>query len=258
MTSASRYLLVFADSTAFHGPGQVEPPTEPKLHPNVCARHLGPGVAVDLVARPGMTARDAWWALTKDPVVWGVELPRATGILLSVGHMDQLPAALPTWLREGIAYVRPGWLRRRVRRTYLGTAPAIIRASGGRLAQLPTAATQHYLSRMVDAIRVFRPDVPIVRHLPGPYDSDRYPSQRHHADAVQAADAWCLRQGVGPVPMDDLVGVDLAAGLNNVDGMHWGWNTHDRIGRATADAFVRAGWPAVTTVGESEAVPQAQ
>lgn len=258
MTARPRHLLVFADSTAYHGPVEAEPPTDPRLHINVCAANLGADVVVDLVARPGMTARDAWWALTKDPVVWGVQLPRATGILLSVGHMDQLPAALPTWLREGIAYVRPAPLRRQVRRAYLGSAPTIIRATGGRLAQLQPTATQHYLSRMVQAIRVFRPETPIVRHLPAPYDSDRYPSQRHHTQAVQAAAEWSLAHDVEPVPMDDIVGPDLRAGRNNVDGMHWGWGTHERIGRETAAAFQRAGWPGMVLIGESEVAAEAQ
>ena len=35
--------------------------------------------------------------------------------MLGVGQMDHLPASLPTWLRDGIPYVRPGSLRRQVR-----------------------------------------------------------------------------------------------------------------------------------------------
>ena len=68
-------LLVVADSLAFHGPERGELSTHPGLYGTVAAAALG--TTVDLVARRGWTARDAWWALTKDPLVYSVLLPRA-------------------------------------------------------------------------------------------------------------------------------------------------------------------------------------
>src|SRR5205085_1356183 len=100
-----RRVLVLTDSLAFHGPERGELLTEPRIWPNVLARAL-PG-AVDVVARRGWTARDAWWALTRDPQVYSVLLPRADVVVLAVGGMDYLPALLPTYLREGIPYLRP-------------------------------------------------------------------------------------------------------------------------------------------------------
>ena len=108
------HLFVVADSLAFHGPERIEQPTDDRLYPMVCARELG--AEVDLVAREGWTARDAWWALTKDPMAYGVYLPRADYVVIGVGGMDQLPASIPTWLRDSLPYVRPGGLRRRLRR----------------------------------------------------------------------------------------------------------------------------------------------
>ena len=134
----TRHVLVFGDSLTFHGPCGPVPVTDPRLFPNVLAARIrdtaswGPpqatDVRADVVARPGWTARDAWWALTKDPVVATVLAPRAAALVLAVGQMDQLPAALPTYLRDGIPYVRPGGLRRAVRAAYRSAGPRVIRA----------------------------------------------------------------------------------------------------------------------------------
>lgn len=228
--------MLLADSLAFHGPSEPVPPTDPRLFGSVAAEQLG-GWQVDLLARPGWTARDGWWALTKDPVAWGVYLPRASAVVLSLGHMDQLPAAMPTWLRESMPYIRPGNLRRQVRAAYRNVAPSVIRGTGGRLPQLSIEATSHYLTRMVDGVRMYRPDVPIVRLLPAPWDAAIYPTQRHHAEAVAAGRRWCHQHGVVPVDTVPLVAPNLAAGRNNPDGMHWGWQTHAAVGQALAAAL---------------------
>ncbi len=235
-----RHLLVFADSLAFHGPSEAVPPTDPRLYANVAAGLLGPDWTVDLVARPGWTARDGWWALTKDPMVWGVYVPRCSAVVLALGQMDQLPAALPTWLRESMPYIRPGQVRRRVRGAYRAGAPYVIRATDGRLPQLSVPATSHYLGRMVEAIRHYRPEVPFVRLLPAPYDAAIYPAQRHHAAAVAAARQWCREQNVTGIDMERIIGPHLAAGRNNPDGMHWGWEAHADLGAALAEALAPA------------------
>jgi hypothetical protein len=230
------HLLLFADSLAFHGPAEAVAPPDPRLYANIAAEQLG-SWSVDLLARPGWTARDGWWALTKDPVAWGVYVPRASAIVLALGQMDQLPAALPTWLRESMPYIRPGRVRRRVRSAYRSAAPHVIRGTGGRLPQLSIPATSHYLGRMVGGIRTYRPEVPIVRLLPAPHDAAIYPSQRHHAEAVAAGRRWCAQWDVAGIDLDPLVGPHLAAGRNNPDGMHWGWEAHADIGAALADAL---------------------
>ncbi len=227
------HLLLIADSLSFHGPAQAVAPTDPRLYINVAAEELG-GWSVDLLARPGWTARDGWWALTKDPMAWGVYVPRATVIVLAVGQMDQLPAAIPTFWRESIQYIRPGSVRRRVRSAYRVAAPAVIRGSGGRLPQLSVTATSHYLSRMVGAIRVYRPDLPFVRLLPGCWDSAIYPSSTHHAPALAEAREWCARESVAPLDTEPLIYPHLVAGRNNPDGLHWGWETHADIGSELA------------------------
>ena len=232
------HVLVLADSLAFHGPEQPHPPGDARLYPNVMARALtnalGQPVSADLVARLGWTARDAWWALTKDPRVWGELLPRADALVLGVGQMDQLPVALPTYLRDGISYVRPGWLRRRVRRGYLAASPWVVRATDGRMRALPQTATDHYLARIVAGVHHYRPEIPVVLLGPSPYAAPAYPSQRQHLPAVDAARRWSRVHGVALVELDPIVAPSLATGSGNPDGMHWGWAVHQRVGRALA------------------------
>lgn len=198
------------------------------------AAGLGSAWRVDLVARLGWTARDAWWAVTKDPRLWGRVLPRADALVLAVGGMDHLPAAIPTYLRDGIPYLRPARLRRHVRDLYRSLSPPAIRATGGRLRQLPQHATDHYVSRIVDAARHFNPDLRVVLIAPPPYASPDYPSTRHHAPAVEAARRWAERNDAGLVVSDPYVLPSLRDGTANPDGLHWSWSTHRLIGEAVA------------------------
>lgn len=237
-----RHVLVLGDSLTFHGPDQPYRPSDPRLYPNVMARCLGDDASADVVARIGWTARDAWWALTKDPNVWGELVPRADALVLGVGQMDQLPAAVPTWLREGIPYVRPGSLRRRVRRAYGAASPWVIRATGGRMRQLPQAATDHYLARIVQGVRTYRPGIPVVLLGPSPYAAASYPSARPHALAVEAGRRWASEHDAGFVDLDPIVQPSIDAGHGNPDGMHWGWDAHEGIGTALADALLSRGW----------------
>jgi hypothetical protein len=246
-------VLLFGDSLTFHGPQGPVALRDPRLYPNVLAARLASAAAtrgrradpvrVDVVARLGWTARDAWWALTKDPAVASVLAPRADALVLAVGQMDQLPAAVPTYLRDGIPYVRPGSLRRRVRRVYRRAGPAVIRVSGGRLRQLPQAATDTYLDRLLQAVRLLAPSgdqLPVVLLGPSPWRSAAYPSVRSHVPAVAAARHWAARSGVPVVELDPLVGPSLADGTGNPDGLHWSWDAHRLVGEATARALADA------------------
>jgi hypothetical protein len=228
-----RRVLVIGDSLAFHGPQQPELLTHLGLYPNVLAAALG--AEVDVVARFGWTARDAWWALTKDPYVYSKLLPQADAVLLTVGGMDSLPASLPTYLREGIAYLRPGWLRRGVRQTFHRVHPHLVRLTGARMRVLPQVATDAFLTRCVQGIRFVRPGVPIIAITPPPWDSWYYPINRGHAGARAAALAWAEREDVPILDVEEIVLRSLADGTANPDGMHWGWPVHEQVGQGLAD-----------------------
>ena len=224
------HLLVIADSLAFHGPERAERPSDPRLYPRVAGRFLGSDV--DLVARQGWTARDGWWALTKDPVVWGEYLPRADALLIGVGGMDQLPTPVPTWLRESIPYIRHGRVRRAARDAVRSSTPPLVRAVGGPFRTLPQAATDRYLSRIVQGVRMMRPDLPVALLGPAPWTGHFYPSTRNHASALAAARAWAAREDVAYVDIEPIVVPRL--GSCNPDGMHWSWEVHALVGEAVA------------------------
>lgn len=238
-----RHVLVVADSLAFHGPERGELLSDPRLYPNVMAAELGrDGVPVraDVVARLGWTARDAWWALTRDPAVYSLLLPRASAVVLAVGNMDYLPTTVPTWLREGIRYLRPPAVRRAVRATYRAVQPWAARVTPWRA--LPQHLTDEYLSRCVGGVRYYHPGVPVVGVLPPPHRAPSYGGRpRGHAAAVAGARPWAAGAGVPVVDLAALVGPHLAAGRANPDGMHFGWDSHQAVGVALA-AAVCAAW----------------
>ncbi len=151
--------------------------------------------------------------------------------------MDQLPAAVPTYLRDGIPYLRPGVLRRRVRGAYRSLLPRVIRVTGGPFRQLPQAATDNYLSRIVNGVRLFRPGIPVALLGRSPHTGAGYPSQRFHAPAVAAARRWAEREGVALVEPDPIVQPSLDAGTGNPDGLHWAWEVHTAIGEAVGCAL---------------------
>jgi len=226
-------LLVLADSLAFHGPERAERPSDPRLFPQVAGRALG--MDIDLVARQGWTARDAWWALTKDPVVWGEYLPRAEALLIGVGGMDQLSTPVPTWLRESVPYIRQRRLRRAARDVLRAVTPPLARSVGGPFRVLPQAATDRYLTRIVEGVRMMRPGLPIALLGPPPWTGPYYPSTRTHASAVHAARAWASRSEVAYVDVEPIVGPRLST--CNPDGMHWSWEVHSLVGEAVAEAL---------------------
>ena len=237
-------VLVVGDSLAFHGPAQAELLTHPGLFPNVLGRLIG--AEVDTIARLGWTARDAWWALTRDPYVYSVLLPRADAVVLAVGGADHLPAALPTYVRQGLDHIRPGGLRRAVKQAYHRANPYVVRATGGRMRTLPQHVTLHYLTRCVDAIRAVHPATAVVGIVPPPFDAEYFGHvTRTHAPAVGAHRAWGEATGVPLADLDVVVGPHLAAGTLNPDGMHWSWAAHEDVAKALAEAIrTRRTYPA--------------
>lgn len=231
-----RRVLVVADSLCFHGPQRPEMLDHPRLFPNVMAEALD--ATVDVVARRGWTAREAWWALTEDPRVWSFALRHADAVVLAVGGMDYLPTVLPTFLREGMLYLRPPQLRRAVRTSYGKALPHLARLSRGRLRSLPQHLTDQYLSQCVNGIRTFRPDAAIVGIIPPPHSAPLYGRVTDgHPAAVSAALAWGGREGVPMADLPSVVGPNLARGLANPDGMHYGWESHGAIGVLLAETI---------------------
>ncbi|OLR95358.1 diglucosylglycerate octanoyltransferase [Actinokineospora bangkokensis] len=225
--------VMFGDSLCFHGPEGPRPADDPRLWPNVAAAAVG-GHA-ELFAGFGWTARDAYWSLTGDPRVWA-QLPVADVLVLAVGGMDTLPSPLPTYLRQGIRYIRRDSLRRRVRATYLAAQPHLARLTRGWPTALPVAASVHYLDQTVEAVRALRPELPAVVVLPGVHRAEAY-GYVHTARpaAVAAISHWAADTGVAVLDIAEVVGEHVLGGHGNVDGLHWGWDGHALAGKALAE-----------------------
>lgn len=103
--------------------------------------------------------------------------------------------------------------------------------------QLAQPATNHYLTRIRDAIEHYRPGLPVVHPGPTPWRSDAYPIGRSHPDAVRAAAAWADRNDCRFLDLDPLVGPMHEAGAGNPDGLHWNWPTHRSVGLAVGQAL---------------------
>ena len=238
MSADKPRLLVIADSLSFHGPKHAEPLDNPQLWANVAASGLG--WDVDIFGRTGWTARDAWWALIRDPYLSSVLLPKADVVILAVGSFDQLPVIIPTYLRDGIAYLRPGSLRRATRKAYSLAQRYGVRVTRGSLRVLPQKATDRYLTRCVEAIRQLHPQIQIVGIVPHAHRSRYYGYvQAGHQEAVDAARAWGERLGVPMLDLDEVVSPEVRAGRGNPDGMHWDWPTHHAVG-VTAEKLLRS------------------
>jgi len=226
-------LLVFADSLSFHGPDGPCAADEPRLWLNVTAAELGG--SADLVAGIGWTARDAWWSLTGDPRVWA-DLHHVDAVVFAVGSMDTLPSPLPTYLRTGLRYLRPDGLRRVVRKVYLAAQPRLAVALRGRPVVLPVKLTVRYLDTAVHALRVLRPTLPIVGMLPSVHRADSYGHVHTARDGAAAAMAgWAARVDVPLLDLPAVVGEHVLSGRGNPDGMHWGWEGHELVGKAMAE-----------------------
>ncbi len=134
MTAPKRdSLLVLSDSLAYYGPKGGLPADDPRIWPTLVADELG--LELELFGRIGWTSRDVWWALTQDPRIWAA-VPRAKAVVFAFGGMDSLPSPMPTALREQIRYIRPPWLRQRVRDGYGWLQP---RLAPTRMAARPAA-----------------------------------------------------------------------------------------------------------------------
>lgn len=243
-------VLFLADSLTYHGPTRPELLTEPRLFPNVMAHELG--ADADVVAQVGWTARHVWRSLTRDPRVYSLLVPAADAVVLAVGGMDYLPTALPTHVREGIGFMRPGPVRRGVRRAYLAAQPLVARVTRGRLRAMPQRLTDGYLTNCVTALRSVRPGLPIIGILPPRHRAAAFAGElRGHNAAWLAARAWGAEH---EVPMADLAAVvqpHLDAGRANPDGLHFGWESHRDVGLELAQVLQSCpGWPPTRSVGQ--------
>ncbi|MFC7450759.1 diglucosylglycerate octanoyltransferase [Rhodococcus daqingensis] len=231
-------LLVLADSLSYFGPKGGLPADHPRIWPNIVAAELG--WDVELVARIGWTSRDAYWALIQDPRVWAT-VPRAGAVVFAVGGMDSLPSPLPTALREQIRYLRPPALRRAVRSAYGWLQPRL--SPLGWPVALPPKLSVEYLESARNALEYMRPELPVIGTLPSVHDCDAYGKVHSgRPDAVRALERWGSEKKVPLVDLAEAVRENVFSDAGNPDGIHWGWEGHERVAAAMLSA-IRAAVP---------------
>jgi hypothetical protein len=225
-------LLVFADSLSYFGPRGALPADHPQIWPTLVADALG--WRLELIARIGWTARDAYWALTQDPRAWAA-VPHAGAVVLAVGGMDSLPSPLPTALREQIRYLRPAKLRRAARTAYNAVQPKASRL--GWPVALPPRVSAGYLEKSRSALRALRPDLPVIGTLPPVHRSAAYGGfHQGREPQVAAVRDWAAGAHVPLVDLGATVREHVLGGRGNPDGIHWGFEAH----RLVADAMLAA------------------
>ncbi|MGH3493972.1 MAG: diglucosylglycerate octanoyltransferase, partial [Sciscionella sp.] len=235
MSSTAPRVLVFADSLAFYGPDGPLPADDPRLWPTIAAARLGG--TLESFAGVGWTAREAYFSLAGDPRVWPL-LPDIDALVLAVGSMDTLPSPLPSYLRQGIRYLRPDGLRRAVRRGYLGAQPVLSRALRGWPRALPSGLSVSYLDKTLCGIRTLRPGLPCVAVLPAVHRARSYGLiHTGKLPARRAITAWARRRSVTLVDLEAITGEHVLSGAGNDDGMHWGWAGHRAAGAGFAAAL---------------------
>jgi hypothetical protein len=229
-------LLIFADSLAYYGPTGGLPADDPRIWPNLVGAELG--WDVELIGRIGWTSRDIWWAATEDPRAWAA-LPHAGAVIFATGGMDSLPSVLPTALRELIRYLRPPWLRRRIRDGY-GRIQR--RFSSLARASLPPHLSVQYLEETRGALDFNRPGIPVVASLPSVHVAEAY-GKAHQGRAATAAaiTEWACRQRVPLVDLKAAVGDQVMSGRGNPDGVHWNFEAHEAVAELMLTALAEAG-----------------
>ncbi|WP_059018120.1 diglucosylglycerate octanoyltransferase [Mycobacterium sp. M26] len=237
-SESRRTLLVFCDSLSYYGPQGGLPADDPRIWPNIVARHLD--WDLELIGRIGWTSRDVWWAATQDPRAWAA-LPRAGAVIFATSGMDSLPSPLPTALRELIRYVRPATLRRWVRDGYGWAQP---RLSPIARPALPPHLSVEYLEMTRAAIDFNRPGIPVVASLPSVHTAETY-GHAHHGrrGTVSAITEWADEHRIPLVDLKEAVADEVLAGRGNPDGIHWNFEAHQAVAELMLKALALAGVP---------------
>lgn len=246
-------LVVVADSTSFTDHLGPQLPTTAHLYPQVAARTLAAAlereVVPTVVARPGLTVRDAVRTVTKDQHVQYDVIANADAVVIGVGSFDHAPMGVPPSVETLSAYLRPTPLRRQVRRTLKAAYPWLVRATGGRRTRTPQAEFDRLFVELVDHVRgltwgrVAGAAVGPTSHRSRYYGPGHPTHPQRQAHHLALAERYGFR-GVAAWPLVEPYVDDL-----NVDGIHWPPAAHEAVGRAVAEALLPALRGEAPTVG---------
>jgi hypothetical protein len=250
-------LVVVGDSTAFTDHLGPQVPGTPHLYPQVAARELSASlrreVVPTVVARPGMTVRDAVRTVTKEQHVQYDVLAHADAVVVGVGSFDHAPAGVPPSVEALAAYLRPTAVRRQVRRGLKASYPWLVRATGGRRTRTPLPEFDRLFTELLDHVRgltwgrVSGAAVGPTSHRSRYYGPGHPTHAAREAHHLAVAERYGFR-GVAAWPL-----VEPHADALNVDGIHWPAAAHEAVGRAVAAALL----PGLTGGGPTVGLPQA-
>lgn len=233
-------LVVLGDSTAFTDDRGPQLPSSPELYPNVLAARLeellGRPVDVTVLARAGMTVREAFRTVTKDRHAQFDVLAGADAVVVAIGGIDHAPGGVPAVVDAVVPYLRPPALRRRVRRGLHRSYPWLVRATRWRLRRTSRSEFRRLFDRLLLVVRGLADGAAMVVVGPTSHRSDFY-AGRHplHADAEAEQFAIAARHGIPTVPCWPLV--EPAGDRLNPDGIHWPADVHAAVASAVADVL---------------------
>ncbi|MEX1163274.1 MAG: hypothetical protein WEB03_06820 [Nitriliruptor sp.] len=246
-------LVVVADSTAFTDHLGPQLPSTRHLYPQVAARQLserlGREVIATVIARPGMTVRDAVRTVTKDQHVQFDVVAAADAVVVGVGSFDHAPAGVPPSVEVLSAYLRPTAVRRQVRRVLKASYPWLVNATGGRRTRTPIGEFDRLFIELLEHLRGLTWGR-VAGAAVGPTSHrSRYYGRGHPTHPQRQAHQLALAEQHGFVGVASWPLVEPHAGELNVDGIHWPVAAHAAVGAAVADALLPALEGRAPTVG---------
>ncbi|MBW3619237.1 MAG: hypothetical protein KY461_03260 [Actinobacteria bacterium] len=238
--SAPLRLVVLGDSTSFTDDRGPQLPDEPTLYPNVLAGELAATldreVALTVVARAGMTVREATRTVTKDRHVQFDLLLGADAVVLGVGSFDHAPGGIPAVVDAVVPYLRPAALRRRARIGLHAAYPWAVRLTAHRRRRTPPAEFERLYDLLLLQVRGLARGAGIVALGPTSHRAAYY-AWRHPGHAAAAAHQAEVagRHGVPSVACWPFV--EPHADALNPDGIHWPAPAHAAVGAALAESL---------------------
>lgn len=216
-------------------------PRDPVLYPNVVARALETAldrpVAVNTLAHPGSTVRSAWHAVTKDPHIQFEMLMGADAVIVGVGSFDHAPLGVPAFVEALVPFIRPAWVRRRVRNTLRTVHPWVIKATRARWTKTPAGEFGRLFDAVLFHVRGLTQGAAAVVLGPSDHRALYYGNVHPHREARERLTLEiAARHGFPAVASWPLV--EPFADHLNPDGMHWPPEAHAAVGDALAGVLL--------------------
>jgi hypothetical protein len=228
-------LVVFGDSLAFTTADGPQPPDHPAVYPNVLRRlleaELEREVEVTVLARPGLTIRDAWRWVTKDRHAQFDVLARADALVVAIGSFDHAPAGTPAVLDAVVPYVRSDRVRRGLRRGLHRAYPWFVRATRGQRPRTPVSVFDRTYDQLLLVLRGLVRGAAGVVMGPTSHRSEFY-AHRHPGHAAAQARQFAIAQRHGFPTVPSWPHVLPATNRLNTDGIHWPEDVHAQVAAA--------------------------